>query len=57
MGHRAAREQATHHTMLKHGLWALKRRLPFVYSFRTWLTLPPWEREPALYSFFQHMLD
>ena len=29
-----------------------KKKLPFVDSLRTWLTLPPWEREPALRTFF-----
>lgn len=24
----------------------------FVRSFRTWLTLPPWEREPALWGLY-----
>ena len=31
----------------------LYKWLPFVHSFRTWLTLPPWEQEPALWSLFQ----
>ncbi len=26
--------------------------LPFVDAFRTWLTLPPWEREPALWGLY-----
>ena len=30
----------------------VENKLPFVHSSRTWLTLPPWEREPVLYPLF-----
>ena len=34
------------------GVRVILNWLPFVHSFRTWLTLPPWEQEPTLRSFF-----